>query len=85
MKDQHDTTRYYALTEKQLLKDLQTNSEGLVDSEASKRLATNGPNALAQGKKQTIVQKFFNQFKDFMIIVLLVAAFVSGVIAKEWG
>ena len=85
MKDQHDTTRYYALTEKQLLKDLQTNSEGLVDSEASKRLATNGPNALAQGKKQTIVQKFFNQFKDFMIIVLLVAAFVSGVIAKEWA
>lgn len=85
MKDQHDTTRYYALTEKQLLKDLQTNSEGLVDSEGSKRLATNGPNALAQGKKQTIVQKFFNQFKDFMIIVLLVAAFVSGVIAKEWA
>lgn len=85
MKDQHDTTRYYALTEKQLLKDLQTNSEGLVDSEASKRLATNGPNVLAQGKKQTIVQKFFNQFKDFMIIVLLVAAFVSGVIAKEWA
>lgn len=85
MKSQKGSTRYYALNEDQLLKQLDTKTEGLSDSDVSKRLATNGPNALAQGKKQTIIQKFFNQFKDFMIIVLLVAAFVSGVVAKEWA
>lgn len=85
MKDQKSTTKYYSLTEEQLLQDLNTNTEGLTDSEISQRLEKNGPNALAQGKKQTIIQKFFNQFKDFMIIVLLVAAFISGVVAKEWA
>ena len=85
MKDQNSSTRYYALDEQQLLDKLDTKTEGLASSEANKRLEQNGLNTLAQGKKQTIVQKFFNQFKDFMIIVLLVAAFVSGVVAKEWA
>ena len=53
--------------------------------EAKKRLEQNGPNALAQGKKKTMFQKFFDQFKDFMIIVLLVAALISGLVANEWA
>lgn len=85
MKEQNSSTRYYALNEQQLLKKFDTTTEGLTDSQASERLKKDGLNVLTQGKKQTIVQKFFNQFKDFMIIVLLVAAFVSGVVAKEWA
>nr|WP_280525875.1 cation-translocating P-type ATPase [Companilactobacillus nantensis] len=68
-----------------LLKTFKTSEEGLSESEVKQRLEEYGPNALAQGKKQTLIQKFFNQFKDFMIIVLLVAAFISGVVAKEWA
>lgn len=85
MKSHDSTTRYYALEQAQLLKDLNTQTEGLSDQTAKQLLDQNGPNALTQGKKQSLVQKFFNQFKDFMIIVLLVAAFVSGVVAKEWA
>lgn len=77
--------RYYALDKASLLKDLNTSGDGLSDKEAKNRLINNGQNALAQGKRKSLVQRFFEQFKDFMIIVLLVAAFVSGVVAKEWA
>ncbi len=85
MKEQNSTTRYYAINKNTLLKQFNTSEEGLSEKEVQDRLKQYGPNALAQGKKQTLLQKFFNQFKDFMIIVLLVAAFISGVVAKEWA
>ncbi|WP_119326304.1 cation-translocating P-type ATPase [Companilactobacillus musae] len=77
--------RYYALDKASLLKDLNTSINGLKEKVAKERLQENGSNTLIQTKKQSLVQRFFNQFKDFMIIVLLVAAFVSGVVAKEWA
>lgn len=77
--------RYYATDKDSLLKDLGTNESGLTDQKAQELLKTNGRNVLAQGKKQNLLQRFLNQFKDFMIIVLLVAAFVSGVVAHEWA
>ena len=77
--------RYYALDKASLLKDFNTSEDGLSDKEAKNRLTNNGPNALAQGKRKSLIQRFFEQFKDSMIIVLLVAAFVSGVVAKEWA
>ncbi|MFC6177132.1 cation-translocating P-type ATPase [Companilactobacillus huachuanensis] len=85
MKQQNSTTRYYSSDKTSLFQQFRTNEEGLSEQEVKNRLEKDGPNALAQGKKQTIVQKFFNQFKDFMIIVLLVAAFISGVVAQEWA
>ncbi|KRK74794.1 cation transport ATPase [Companilactobacillus alimentarius DSM 20249] len=68
-----------------MLDKFQTSKTGLSSETAQQRLEKNGPNALAQGKKKSLVQRFFDQFKDFMIIVLLVAAFISGVVAKEWA
>ncbi|WP_334351587.1 cation-translocating P-type ATPase [Companilactobacillus sp. HBUAS56257] len=86
MKDEQNVkARFYALDEASLLKQFNTSEEGLSSDEAKKRLEQNGPNALAQGKKKTMFQKFFDQFKDFMIIVLLVAALISGIVAKEWA
>ncbi|WP_338231714.1 cation-translocating P-type ATPase [Companilactobacillus muriivasis] len=85
MKEKNSTTRYYSLDKASLFQQFKTSTEGLSEQDVKERLEKDGPNALAQGKKQTIIQKFFNQFKDFMIIVLLVAAFISGVVAQEWA
>ena len=57
---------------------------GLTADEAAGRLKQNGPNALRQGKKQTVWQMYLAQFKDVMVLVLLAAALVSGVLLGEW-
>jgi len=53
---------------------------GLNDEEISKRQEQYGLNELRAKKKKTLLQKFIAQFKDFMIIVLIVSAIISGVI-----
>lgn len=77
--------RIYAQTEKDIMSTLATSEKGLTQAEVDKRLATDGPNALQAGKKKSNLQRFLDQFKDFMIIVLMVAALVSGLVAKEWA
>ncbi|WP_071131300.1 cation-translocating P-type ATPase [Enterococcus timonensis] len=74
---------FYTMSQDDTLKALQSSKEGLSQSEVSKRLAEYGPNALDEGKKKSLLVKFFEQFKDFMIIVLLVAAVISAVIGHE--
>ena len=65
---------------------LQTNMEkGLSSSEARKRQEENGFNELKQAKKKSLFIKFLEQFKDFMIIVLIIAAIVSGVVGVAQG
>lgn len=62
---------------------MQTDANGLTNDEAQKRLSEYGPNELEEGKKKSMVQKFFEQFKDLMIIVLLAAAIISAVVSHE--
>ena len=52
---------------------------GLTEAEAAKRLEENGKNKLEEGKKKTPFQRFIDQLKDPMIIILLVAAVISAV------
>ena len=59
-------------------------NHGISSAEAKKRLDQYGPNALAGKKKRSMFARFMDQFKDLMIIVLLVAAVLSGVVAQEW-
>ena len=62
--------------------------EGLSSSEVLRLQNEYGPNVLAEKKKKTLLGRFFDQFKDVMIIILLIAAAVSfGVICAEqnWG
>ncbi|PTL35540.1 ATPase [Candidatus Methylomirabilis limnetica] len=61
---------------------LRTSVEGLTTTEAERRLCEHGPNVLAEGKRRTPLGMFFDQFTDFMILVLLAAAVVSGVIGE---
>ena len=65
---------------------LQTNmGNGLQNIEVKKRQAENGFNELKQTKKKSLFVKFLEQFKDFMIIVLIIAAIVSGIVGVAQG
>ncbi len=58
---------------------------GLSPQEAKKRLSQYGKNTLTQGKKAGILKKFFSQFADFMVLILLAAAAVSFATAVLGG
>ena len=67
-------------------KTLETDLEkGLSKEEVEKRKKQYGLNELEQKKKKSLFQKFLEQFKDFMIIVLIIAAIVSGVVGVAEG
>ena len=75
----------YLKSTEEVLKDLQSNSNGLTTKEASKRLETNGYNKLKEPPKDGIIKKFFKSLMDPMIIMLLAAAAISGVTAIMSG
>lgn len=56
----------------------ETSREGLTTAEAGKRIDSYGHNQLNEEKKKSILVKFFEQFKDFMILVLIAAALISA-------
>lgn len=57
---------------------------GLSSEEISKRQEQYGKNGLIEKEKRSWFLRFLDQFKDFMIIILLVAAAISGILLKEW-
>ncbi|GIP67852.1 cation-transporting ATPase [Lactiplantibacillus pentosus] len=61
-----------------IYQELETDEHGLQQSAATQRLEQYGPHALNQQKTTSLLQKFIAQFKDFMIIVLLVAALIAA-------
>ncbi len=70
---------YYLETAEKVLKDLESDVNGLSSEEASKRLERDGKNKLAEAKKDGILKKFFKSLLDPMIIMLLAAAGISAV------
>ena len=58
---------------------VESSEAGLSSSEAQARLEKNGKNKLAEAKKDSTLKKFFDQMKDPMIIILIVAAVISAV------
>ncbi|MBR5279722.1 MAG: calcium-translocating P-type ATPase, PMCA-type [Clostridia bacterium] len=61
-----------------VLEQVQSAPEGLSESQAAKRLEANGKNRLAEGKKESLLHRFFKQLAEPMTIILLVAAAVSA-------
>lgn len=73
--------KWYTLTSESVSKELQIDpTQGLSDSEAAKRLEQYGPNSLTETKVEPTWRAFLRQYKDYMRIVLLVAAIGSLII-----
>ena len=68
-----------------LYQELESSPQGLSQQEAEERLQRFGPNQLQEKKKKTTFQRFLDQFKDMMIIILLIAAAISFGIALYEG
>ena len=73
--------RYYCEETEATLNELSTTAEGLSAEEAARRLEANGKNRLADAPGKSLIRRFFEQMADPMIIILLVAALISGVLA----
>ena len=72
----------HSKTREEVLKSLSSNAErGLTSSQVAELQGKFGPNKLSESKKKTNLQRFLEQFKDVMIIILLLAAAVSFVVA----
>ena len=76
-------------TKTEVLNKLSTNSEtGLNIEEIQARKSKYGPNKLREKKKNTTIQRFFDQFKDAMILILIAAAVISFAVVcaeQNWG
>ena len=61
------------------------NSKGLNDTQVKQNREKYGFNELKAGKKKSLLERFIEQFKDFMIIILIIAAIVSGIVGYVQG
>ena len=73
--------KFYDNDRDEVLNSLNTSPSGLSSTEARRRLEEGGPNKLKEAKKTPLIIRFLEQLKDPMIIILLVAAIVSGVVS----
>ena len=77
---------WHMLDTKDVENKLNTNiNKGLSSKEALKRKKEFGDNELKEKKKESIIKRFIGQFKDFMIIILLIAATISALVAYFEG
>ena len=72
--------KFYCTDKEAVLQELNAATEGLSSAEAQKRLEENGKNKLAAAKGKSLIRRFLEQLSDPMIIILLVAAAISGVL-----
>ena len=78
--------QWFNKTVEEVEKELGTDQEnGLSSKKVEENRAKYGLNELKEKKKESLLQKFIDQFKDFSIIVLIIAAIVSGVVGVMQG
>jgi len=73
---------WHSLPINAVLETINTRIEGLNSEEARNRLEKFGPNEIKQAKKKTPFEMLLDQFKDFMILILIVAAIISGIVGE---
>ncbi len=69
---------FHTMEAQEALEFYKSGDDGLTEAEASARLQTYGPNEIREGKKKTLFARLLEQFKNIMVIILLVAAAISG-------
>ena len=69
---------YYQMTGQQVRQAVNGGAEPLSPERIKKNQEKFGPNELAEGKKKSVIRIFFEQFKDFLVIILIAAAVISG-------
>ncbi|MCL2474515.1 MAG: cation-translocating P-type ATPase [Chloroflexi bacterium] len=74
-----DKKDFFNLSAQDTLNELAGRRQGLSIQEAAKRLQQDGPNTLSEGEKKSVIRVFFEQFKDLLVIILLIAAAISAV------
>jgi Ca2+-transporting ATPase len=74
--------RWHQMDSGEVLEALRTSDQGLSSNSATALLKQFGPNQLEEKQKKTIIMMFLDQFRDFMILVLIFAAIISGVIGE---
>lgn len=78
--------KWYQQKVKEVENKLETNKEkGLTEKQVKEKREKYGYNELKATKKKSIIQRFLDQFKDFSIIVLIIAAIVSGIVGVSQG
>lgn len=83
---QNKQKRWYNLNSEEVIKSLETDEiVGLWQEEVEKRKDEYGLNELEGKKKKSLIIRFLEQFKDFMIIVLIIAAIISGIVGYTNG
>lgn len=81
-----ESMTFHTLSKEDLEREFSVSAKvGLTNEQVEKRLAENGENRLAAKKKKTWLQRFLLQFKDVMIIILLIAAAISFGLAIYHG
>ena len=80
---------FHNKTKEEVLNTLSTNREsGLSSQQVAELQQKHGANRLREKKKKSLAQRFFDQFKDVMILILIAAAIISFVIVcveENWG
>lgn len=76
--------KYYTLSIEETLKRLNSSESGITQTDAESRIKKYGLNELVEKKQITPFEIFINQFKSVLILILLVAAGVSGFILQEY-
>jgi P-type Ca2+ transporter type 2C len=75
--------KWYELSIKEVEKNTNTDlASGLTEKQAKKRLQKYGPNQLDEGEKKSALLILLEQFKDFMVVVLLAATLISGLLGE---
>lgn len=77
--------KHYLSTPEEVFKETSSSEKGLTSDQAQKRLEENGKNRLEEGKKKSVIRRLLEQFADPMIIILIVAAAISGITAAFEG
>lgn len=77
-----DLANWHKLDEENVLTNLESNINGLTDEEVSKRRAIHGFNELAEKKGKTIWKMMLEQFTDVLVIILIIAAVISGLLGE---